>query len=166
MRSREARSASPGTDQAHGIRRWWLDLSLRAKGLIVIALPLIALMGVISANLALQQSESNERNISTNARNLDTAAAQVLADALNGETGIRGYAATGDPTFLDPYLLMMTRIAADRTALRQVAVVAGVGREQPAVDVTTGRELAELAQIDSAIRNGSSAQDLVLPLLN
>src|SRR5580692_2929333 len=136
MRSREARSASPGTDQAHGIRRWWLDLSLRAKGLIVIALPLIALMGIISANLALQQSESDERNISTNARNLDTTAAQVLADALNGETGIRGYVATGDPTFLDPYLLTLTRIGADRKALRQAAIVVGVGRQQQTVDVT------------------------------
>jgi signal transduction histidine kinase/ActR/RegA family two-component response regulator len=166
MRSREARPSPPGTDQAHGIRQWWLDLSLRAKGLIVIALPLIALMGVISANLALQRSESNERNISTNARNLDTAAAQVLTDAVNGETGIRGYAATGDPSFLDPYVPMLTRIAADRKALRQAAVVAGVGRQQQAVDITAGQELAELAQVDLAIRNGSSAANLVLPLLN
>src|SRR5580704_5974006 len=105
MRSREVRPSPLGMDQAHGVRRWWLDLSLRAKGLIVIALPLIALMGVISANLALQQSESNERDISTNARNLGSAAAQVLSDMANAETGIRGYAATGDPTFLAPYTL-------------------------------------------------------------
>src|ERR1700677_4526856 len=128
MRSREARSAPSGTDQAHGIRRWWLDLSLRAKGLIVIALPLIALMGVISANLALQQSESNERNISTNARNLDTTAAQVLADAVNGETGIRGYAAARDPLFLAPYALTLTRIGAERRSLREEAVTARAGR--------------------------------------
>src|ERR1700728_3357092 len=164
MRSREARPSPPGTDQAHGIRQWWLDLSLRAKGLIVIALPLIALMGVISANLALQQRESNERDISTNARNLDSAAAQVLTDTLNGETGIRGYAATADPTFLDPYLLMQSRINADRKALRQAAVVVGVGRQQQTADVTTGQEVAELAQVDSAIRNGRSAENLILPL--
>jgi hypothetical protein len=58
MRSREARSAPPGTDQAHGLRQWWLDLSLRAKGLIVVAVPLIALMGITSANLVLQQDEA------------------------------------------------------------------------------------------------------------
>src|ERR1700684_3020104 len=142
MRSREARSAPPGTNQAHGIRQWWLDLSLRAKGLIVIALPLIALMGVISANLALQHSESNERNISTNARNLDTAAAQVLTDTLNGETGIRGYAHTADPTFLDPSFLMQSRIVADRKAMRQAAVVAGVGRLQQTADISAGQEVA------------------------
>jgi signal transduction histidine kinase/ActR/RegA family two-component response regulator len=166
MRSREVRPSPLGMDQAHGVRRWWLDLSLRAKGLIVIALPLIALMGVISANLALQQDESHERNISTTARNLDTAAAQVLTDAVNGETGIRGYAATGDPSFLDPYVPMLARIVADRKALRQAAIIAGVGRQQQAVDITTGQELTELAQVDLAIRNGTSAANLVLPLLN
>ena len=31
---------------------------------------------------------------------LSTSAQQVLADAVNAETGVRGYAATGDPLFL------------------------------------------------------------------
>jgi len=164
MRSREARSTPPDADQAHGLRRWWLDRSVRTKGLIVVAVPLIALLGITSANLALQQLESNERNVSVNARNLDTTAAQVLADAVNGETGIRGYAATGDPTFLDPYDLMLTRIGAERTALRQAAVLTGVGRQQLAADATTGQELAELAQLRSAISDGASARSLLSAL--
>jgi hypothetical protein len=53
MRSHESRSAPPRADGAHWLRRWWLDLSLRAKGFIVVAVPLIALMGLISANLLL-----------------------------------------------------------------------------------------------------------------
>jgi signal transduction histidine kinase/CheY-like chemotaxis protein len=166
MRSREVSSASPGVDQAHGLRLWWLDRPVRTKGLIVVAVPLIALLGITSANLALQRVENNERTISANARNLDTDASQVLADAVNGETGIRGYVATGDPTFLDPYILMLTRIGAERKALRQAAVVAGVGRQQQTVDATTGQELVELAQLRSAIRNGSSAANLILALLN
>jgi signal transduction histidine kinase/ActR/RegA family two-component response regulator len=166
MRSREASSVSPGVDQVHGLRRWWLDRSVRTKGLIVVAVPLIVLLGVTSANLGLQQLETNERTTSVNARTLDTTAAQVLADTVNGESGIRGYAVTGDPTFLDPYLVMQSRIVADRKALQQAAVAVGVGRLQQAVDVTTGQEVAELAQVDSAIRNGTSAQDLILPLLN
>jgi signal transduction histidine kinase/ActR/RegA family two-component response regulator len=166
MRSREARSAPPGADQAHGPRRWWLDLSLRAKGLIVVAVPLIALMGIISANLALQQSESNERNISTNARNLTDAATQVLADMANAETGIRGYTATRDPIFLTPYTLTLTRIGAERTSLRHAAVIAGVGRQQQTVDATTGQVLIELAQLRSATSDGASARNLLAALLN
>ncbi len=158
------RSAPPGTVQAHGVRQWWLNRALRTKGLIVVAVPLIALLGLTSANLLLQQNESTERNISLNARNLDDTAAQVLADMVNGETGVRGYAATRDPTFLDPYNLMLTRIGAERTALRQAAVIAGDGGQQQAVDATTGQELFELAQLRSAISRGTSAGNL-LPAL-
>jgi hypothetical protein len=51
MRSQEARSAPPGTVHAHGIRRWWLNRSLRTKGLTVVAVPLIALMGLTSGKM-------------------------------------------------------------------------------------------------------------------
>jgi len=166
MRSREARSARSGAVQAHGLRRWWLDLSLRAKGLIVVAVPLIALMGIISANLQLQHSESHERTISTDARNLADAATQVLAGAVNGETGIRGYAATRDPIFLAPYNLTLTRIAAERELLRKDAVIAGDGRQQLTVNATTGQELAELAQLRTAISDGTSAANLSPALLH
>jgi signal transduction histidine kinase/ActR/RegA family two-component response regulator len=165
MRSRETRSP-PGTVQAHGIRQWWLNQSLRAKGLIVVAVPMIALMGLTSANLLLQHSESNERSISINARDLDDAASQVLADAVNEETGVRGYAATRDPAFLAPYTLTLTRIGAERTSLRQAAVKAGVGRQQRTVDATTGQVLAELAQLHSAIGDGTSARNLLPALEN
>ena len=166
MRSRETRSPPPETIHAHGLRQWWLDLSLRVKGLIVVAVPLIALMGIISANLVLQQGESNERNISTNARNLGDAAAQVVTDMANAETGVRGYAATRDPIFLAPYTLTLTRIGADRKALQQAAVVAGVGRQQQTVDATTGGVLVELAQLRSASSGGTSARNLLPALLN
>src|SRR5580692_2023277 len=139
MRSREAGRAPPGADQARGLRQWWLDRSLRAKGLIVVAVPLIALMSLTSANLMLQRRESGERSVAIAARNLTTAASQVLVDALNAETGIRGYAATRDPLFLAPYNLALTRIGAERRSLRETAVVEGASHEQRAVDATTGR---------------------------
>jgi signal transduction histidine kinase/ActR/RegA family two-component response regulator len=166
MRSREARSAPPGTIQAHGIRQWWLNQSVRTKGLIVVAVPLIALMGLTSANLLLQQNESHARSISINARNLGDAANQVLADAVNGETGIRGYAATRDPLFLTPYTLMLTRMGAERRALREAAITEGDSDQQRTVDTTTGQVLAELAQLRSAISRGTSAGNLLLALEN
>jgi signal transduction histidine kinase/ActR/RegA family two-component response regulator len=137
---------------------------LRAKGLIVVAVPLIALMGTTSANLLLQRNESNERNVSTAARTLASAASQVLADAVNAETGIRGYATTRDPLFLDPYNLTLTRIGAERRSLREAALVEGDGRQQQAVDATTGKVLLELAQLRSAIGRGISAGNLRLAL--
>jgi hypothetical protein len=86
MKSRQAHSAPPGADQPRELRQWSLDRSLRAKGRIVIAVPLIALMGTTSADLLLQRDESLERNVSTAARAL---ASEVLADSVNAETGVR-----------------------------------------------------------------------------
>src|SRR5271156_1842987 len=166
MRSRQAHSAPSGAHQPHGLRRWWFDRSLRSKGLIVVAVPLIALMGTTSANLLLQRNESNERNVSTDARDLASAAEQVLADSVNAETGVRGYASTRDPLFLDPYDLTLTRIGAERRSLREAAVIEGDGRPQQARDATTGQELAELAQLRAAIGRGISAGNLRLALEN
>ncbi len=156
----------PGIIQARGLRRWWLDRPVRAKGLIVVAVPLIALLGLTSANLRLQHDESSERTISLYARNLDDAAGRVLADAVNGETGVRGYAATRNPLFLAPYTLMLTRIGAERRSLREAAVLDGDGGQQQAVDATAGQELSELAQLRTAISRGTRAGNLLPALEN
>jgi signal transduction histidine kinase/ActR/RegA family two-component response regulator len=137
---------------------------LRAKGRIVVAVPLIALMAMTLANLLLQHSESQQRAASVAARALDSAASQVLADAVNAETGVRGYGMSHDPLFLAPYNLTLTRIAAERSALREAAVIEGLSSQQQAVDATTGKELSELAQLRSAISRGASAGSL-LPAL-
>jgi signal transduction histidine kinase/ActR/RegA family two-component response regulator len=139
---------------------------LRAKGLIVVAVPLIALMGVTSANLLLQQNESNERNIGKDARNLSDAASQLLTDALNAETGIRGYAATGASLLLAPYQLALTHIGAERRSLREAAVLDGSGPQQRAIDATAGQVLSELAQLRTAVSRGITAENLLPPLEN
>jgi signal transduction histidine kinase/AmiR/NasT family two-component response regulator len=132
----------------------------------VVAVPLVALMGMTSANLLLQQSEGRERTVSMNARALASAAGQVLADAVNSETGVRGYAAARDPLFLAPYNLTLTRIGAERRSLREAAVIEGDGRQQQAVDATTGKVLAQLAQLRSAIGHGISVGKLRRALEN
>jgi hypothetical protein len=92
----------PAAGRPGRFRQWWLDRSVRAKGLIVVAVPLIALIGT-SASLALQYQERQERAAAHAAFDLINAADQVLVDAINAETGIRGYAATRGPPFLGPY---------------------------------------------------------------
>jgi signal transduction histidine kinase/CheY-like chemotaxis protein len=166
LRSREASSVPPSAHQARGLRQWWLDRSLRAKGLIVVAVPLIALMGSTAANLLLQQSESSERNVAIRARSLTAAASQVLVDALNAETGIRGYAAAREPLFLAPYNLALTRIAAERRSLLEAAVIEGAARQQRAVNATTGMVLSELAQLRTAIGRDITTGNLRLGLLH
>jgi signal transduction histidine kinase/CheY-like chemotaxis protein len=137
-----------------GLHQWWLDRSVQTKGLIVVAIPLIALIGVALTGGALQRSESEERGVAKSNFNLRNSGAAVLADAVNAETGIRGYAATGDPLFLAPYNLTLTRIRAERTSLRVAARAIGDVRQQRRVDSSTRTVLVQLANLRSSIGNG------------
>jgi signal transduction histidine kinase/ActR/RegA family two-component response regulator len=157
---REPGSALRAAGRHRPLKRWWLDRSIRVKGLIVIAAPLIALIGTTSASLVLQYNERQERSVALAASELSSAAGRVLADAVNAETSIRGYAAARNRIFLAPYDRTLTRIGAARTSLRNAATTDGATRLQRTADVTTGRVLSELAGLRSAISSGVSPKDL------
>jgi CHASE3 domain sensor protein len=136
------------------LKQWWLDRSVRAKGMTVVAAPLIALLGVSSASLILQANERQERHIGLVSSAVSNSANELLADAVNAESGVRGYADTGDTLFLEPYNLTLGRIAKDRATLRTAAEADGYGRQAAAAEVTAAKEIAELAQMRSAIGRG------------
>jgi PAS domain S-box-containing protein len=165
VRSRAAGWVLPAADLRRRLRRWWLNQPVRVKGLLVIAVPLIVLFGTTSASLVLQYQESQQRSVAVNASTLTGAARQVLADAVSAESGVRGYAATGNPAFLQPYHLTLTRIGAERTALRVAAVAEGDVRGQRQVDATTGQILRELAQLRAAASVGFTTAGLPVVLL-
>ena len=127
----------------------------------VVAVPLIALIAVTSASLVLQHNERQERAVALTASALSNSAQQVLSDAVNAETGMRGYAATVDPLFLQPYNLTLTRIAADEAALRAAAVAEGDSGAARAAVATTAEVMAELARLRPAIAAGVPAAALL-----
>jgi signal transduction histidine kinase/ActR/RegA family two-component response regulator len=144
-------------DRSVRLQRWWLDQSVRAKGTIVLAVPLIALIGITSASLVLQHTEEQERQVSLTASALSDSAQQVLADAVSAETGLWGYAATANPLFLQPYNLAVLRIAVDRAALRSAAVAEGDSGAERVAEATAVQEMTELADLRTAINAGASA---------
>ncbi len=156
--------AGPLTRRAPEIRRWWLDRSVRAKGLTVIAIPMIAMLCIISLSLALGSKERQERSRGTIDRNLSTAATQLLFDAINGESGIRGYGSTRNALFLAPYNLALGRLAGDRSTLKTAAGAEGSQPQQKTVDATAASVFAELAQLKSSISAGISTPSLTLAL--
>lgn len=87
--------------------------------------PLAALVVVTTANLALQREEQQERASGRAATALTNDASQVLADAVNAETSVRGFAASSDPIFLAPYNQALSRVAADEAALRRASKTEG-----------------------------------------
>jgi signal transduction histidine kinase/CheY-like chemotaxis protein len=151
MRSHWPGSPRRGAGWRPRLRRWWLDRPVRTKGLIVVAIPLTALLVSTAASLALQYQERRDRVVATAGLNLTNAAGRVLTDTVNGESGIRGYAATTDPLFLQPYRMMLSRIAADRRVFRAAGIADHDVRAQRAADATVGQVLGELARLRMAI---------------
>jgi PAS domain S-box-containing protein len=138
---------------------------VRTKGLIVVAIPLIALAAVTSAGLVLGHSEHHQRRISIDATNLTNAADHVLLNALNAETGVRGYAVTRDPVFLQPYTMAHSRLGAEQAALRSAAIAAGASRPQRIVTATASQVFAELTRLRSAVGSGVPVRALAPALL-
>jgi signal transduction histidine kinase/AmiR/NasT family two-component response regulator len=111
---------------------------------------MIAFIAVTVAGIGLQLEEQSERGEAVAANTLTRDANVVLADAVNAETGVRGYAGTGDALFLAPYADAIGRVASDLRALR-LAVALDAQRDQ--VEAITATSAAVFAQLD-ALRNG------------
>jgi CHASE3 domain sensor protein len=85
---------------------------------------------VVAGPVGAGEGPDRARGVALATTNLTIAADQMLADVLNAETGVRGYAATGDPLFLQPYHLALSRLGADRLSLRDAAITEGDSRQQ------------------------------------
>ena len=136
------------------MRKWWLDRTVRTKGMILIAIPLIALIAISLASLVLQREERAERQAGLVATQLSGSASLVLTDMLNAETGVRGYAATGLPVFLKPYDVALNRLPVNLAALRAASGAQFRSLER-ALESTSARVMAELAQIRNAVSAGA-----------
>ena len=155
----------------HGrLRQWWLDRPVRAKGMIAVAFPLIALIAVTTASLMLQYNERQERSVAMAASRLSTAAERTLADAVDTETSIRGYAATGKPVFLTPYNLSRKSLPADLATLRTDAIAGNHGNpkffhiEQSIMDVCGRLRLCSVRRFCSRSKPRQLRRRLQLPL--
>jgi signal transduction histidine kinase/ActR/RegA family two-component response regulator len=148
-----------------GLKQWWLDRSIRVKGTVVVAVPVIALICIVSASIVLQNNERQERTVSIAASNLSSSADQILTDTLNAETGVRGYVATGDPVFLEPYNATLSRISKDTAALRSAAAAEGASTPERAIETTLAKTMAQFAHMRGAISAGASASTLQRELL-
>lgn len=133
----------------------WADLPLRAKVLILLSLPLVALLAcVISGILLVGQTNdlvATTRRTTQVITEMNTKL-QLLTDA---ETGVRGFAASGDPTFLQAYLQALA--AAPGALAKGVPAANGLltPKQTDALKATVVNELAVLNQIRFGVANGT-----------
>jgi signal transduction histidine kinase len=149
-----------------GLERWWADRPLRAKGLIVIAIPLAAL--VASAPLVFAQIRTAER-LNDRVRvtlQVDRQIQTVLLSLLDAETGVRGYVATRRDLFLQPYYTALAALPAQTSTLS--ALVAGEPRQAARsndVERLSRLELSHLAALRTLAESPHPSRSLETQLL-
>jgi signal transduction histidine kinase/ActR/RegA family two-component response regulator len=84
-------------------RTAWGHLSLRAKGVAILVILLVPLFGALGLFKAQANADAAADATITEARQTREAAETLLSIAIDAETGIRGYVATGNRVFLAPF---------------------------------------------------------------
>lgn len=131
-------------------RQWWLDAALWRKSMTALALPLVALWPTLAAGSYVLVQQQEVRQQSRASSDAVDDAGTVLQLVVDAETGVRGYAATADPSFLDPYQRAVEELP---DALDQLQASAALDDDGLATSI------AEL--VDQALQDLAELQQLV-----
>ncbi|MBD2071019.1 response regulator [Leptolyngbya sp. FACHB-671] len=83
--------------------RFWSRLSIRSKGTVVIALPILCLaIAIVISSLLSRRVELAEQEVK-HTQEVQLHSEQILRLLVDAETGVRGYLLTGNSEFLEPY---------------------------------------------------------------
>ncbi|HUO49741.1 MAG TPA: histidine kinase dimerization/phospho-acceptor domain-containing protein, partial [Acidimicrobiales bacterium] len=124
------------SDAAHESRsRAWVDLSIRTKGLIVIAVPVLLLFALLGALIWFTQTDREAQAAGTQARSVLSTASMLEGALFDAHTDATGFIVTGDSSFLAAYQKAVAPVPGQLAQLR-----AGAGRS-PA-------ELAAIGAVD------------------
>jgi len=96
---------SPASRRAVTRRRLprWHDLPLRIKGLAVIGIPVVPLLGIALVFVTMQGVQRRAEAQVTHTHDVKEAVSAALISLLDAETSARGFVLTGHQTWLEPY---------------------------------------------------------------
>ena len=153
-------SAAPGR-----VAKWWWDRPLRAKGLTVLAPPVMVLVITVAASFIAERYQVALRQATVAASASANQSATVLTLLLDAETGVRGYAISHDASFLVPYQMAVSDLPAQLATLSGDASGGASARDAAAVATLAKQKLAGLARIETGVAsNRLSSQALVAEL--
>ena len=81
----------------------WLRLSMRAKGTVLIAIPVASLLLGLCSFAYLQRQQEVAEQWTLHTQQVQLRARELLTLLVEGQSAIRGYALTGREEFLRPY---------------------------------------------------------------
>jgi signal transduction histidine kinase len=131
-----------------------LDRPLWAKGLAVLAAPVLVLVITVSASFIAQRHQVALRQEALAVNNVATESEQVLTLLLDAETGVRGFALSRQTSFLAPYQQAVAQ-APTAVAVWSSTAPGVIGKpDSAAVANLAERELASLTVIQSGVASG------------
>ncbi len=133
----------------------WVDLPVRTKVLILLSLPLGALLACVISGILLGGQANDQLNNARQTSNAITGLNNKLQLLIDAETGVRGYAATRNPVFLQPY---DQALAAAPAALAEGEPAANgllTTKQSNALKANVVNELVVLSQIRSGVSDGT-----------
>ncbi len=158
------------------IKSAWKQLSIESRGSIAVAIPLVCLIGTVTAYSLLRQ-RMIEAQIYVNHTNRVLSETQgTLISLLNAETGVRGYYIGKQKNFLEPYELALTTIRPALESLQKlikdnpaqvqrVKILTEIAQErmdllQATVQRVEANDLADQVLINERLQKGKKSMDL------
>jgi PAS domain S-box-containing protein len=162
--------AVPQGRMSRAYRHAWADRSLRAKGLLVAAVPLVALGATLAGTWGLHRRVAHTEAAVSRQIDTRTATRDLLVALLDAETGVRGYLAGSRRRFLAPYREarraipsklrhLERRLATDAAGRATYASIeARAGKQLQILDVLARRRLST-ARERALLRRGKRVMD-------
>lgn len=95
--------------------------TIARKGAVIIALPLAAQLLLLSVLFEVVREQEADRDAELRAKEVVAAAYRTLGLLVDAETGMRGYALSGNPVFTEPYDRATAALPAELEHLRRIA---------------------------------------------
>ncbi|PAX08847.1 PAS domain S-box protein [Sphingomonas lenta] len=139
------------------VARWWADRPLATKGLVVVAVPLLALIAAIVALTLVGRAEARAEQDVRLTIAIQTDVHEVHALLAEAASGVRGYLLTGEPRFLSPYVRAEAALPAVLDRLRGRIRDRQAAERLRRIERLTARKRAGLAALREARGAGGPA---------
>ena len=130
----------------------------------VVSLPLLALLAESAVLLQVTVQRDRTNDALQESTDLRSSTQRLLTSLVDAETGVRGFLATDDERFLDPYEAALPAIRRERAGMGDLVAAAPMRDELRTLDVLVDRRLDQLARQRAVGADGFGA-GLVATLL-
>jgi signal transduction histidine kinase len=141
------------------LRRWWVNLPIGYKGLLVIALPIVGLAATFVVRLPLSTQQQETTALLARSAEMRGRAQEMMIAVLDAETGAQGFFLSGDRAFLIPFEDGRARVPDGVAALESLVASAEEQAAFEQVETHARRRVELAATLVTLAQQGADAGD-------